>query len=118
MGEQLNQYFHEDEFACKCGCGFNDPDPALLYILTCAREHFNAPCRINSACRCLDHNRSCGSTSRSQHVLGNAADFTIDGVEPDKVTNWLEAEFNPGGLGRYATFTHVDVRHGRARWNG
>jgi hypothetical protein len=45
----------------------------------------------------------------------------VKGVEPDDVQEYLMKHFNSDckGLGRYRSFTHIDVREGKiARWNG
>jgi len=77
---------------------------------------------INSAYRCKKHNSSIGSKDTSQHILGKAADITIDNMSPSEVADAVEKSIAKdevvfGGLGRYNTFTHVDIRDNKARWN-
>lgn len=116
------QYFKRREFACKCGrCGGFpvEPDPELINILTKIREHFGKPVHVNSGIRCSQHNRNVGGASASQHLRGTAADITVEGVAPAKVADYAETLLpRSGGIGRYATFTHVDVRKNKSRWNG
>ena len=56
------------------------------------------------------------------HLLGLAADLQIEEVEPHEVAGIIEAlmdsgEILMGGVGRYNTFTHMDIRGHRARWD-
>ena len=87
--------------------------------LTEIREHFDAPVKVLSGCRCVTHNAAVGSSSSvSQHLLGRACDIQVKGVDPDEVADFAE-DIGVSGVGRYATFTHVDSRNGRlARWEG
>ncbi|HAV1601587.1 TPA: DUF882 domain-containing protein [Enterobacter hormaechei subsp. xiangfangensis] len=116
MGD-LSEHFNRREFACKCSCGFADVSPELVKRLEKARVHFNAPITINSGCRCARHNKNVGGLPGSQHVKGTAADIVVKGVKPSVVADWFEKTWpDSGGVGRYASFTHVDVRPGVSRW--
>ena len=118
MGD-LTDNFSRSEFACKCGCGFDDIASDLVYICQNVRHHFDRPVTITSGCRCPEHNASVGGAENSQHVAGRAADIVVSGVYPDEVWMYLEsqsAELGVGGLGSYSDFTHVDTRYKRARW--
>ena len=116
------KYFERREFACKCGkCGGFPVEPNwdLLRVLEKIREHFGAPVRVNSGVRCATHNKNVGGASRSQHVYGTAADIKVTGVSPAKVAEYAETLLpNTGGIGQYSTFTHIDVRKTKSRWNG
>jgi peptidoglycan hydrolase-like protein with peptidoglycan-binding domain len=116
------KYFKRREFACKCGrCGGFpvEPDPELLNVLVKIREHFGKPVHVNSGIRCATHNTNVGGATQSQHLRGTAADITVEGVEPHRVATYAETLLpKTGGIGRYNTFTHVDVRKNRSRWNG
>jgi len=62
------------------------------------------------------YNRAIGGARRSQHVEGRAADVVVDGVEARAVHDTAlrlakAGRMRVGGLGRYPTFTHVDVRN-------
>ena len=93
--------------------------PALLDRLEAIRGHFGAPVRVTSGTRCPAHNDAVGGEPGSMHLIGLAADITVDGVKPAAVANWVEDTWqDKGGVGRYSTFTHVDVRLGMARWAG
>lgn len=117
MGD-LTKNFSRAEFACKCGCGYDDIDEDLVKLLQGLRNWWRRPVRINSGCRCAEHNADVGGAPASKHVLGIAADVTVDGIPPEEVYRWLECLLGEaGGLGKYETFTHVDVRaNGPARW--
>jgi uncharacterized protein YcbK (DUF882 family) len=48
-------------------------------------------------------------------MYNTAADIQVS-VAPAAVANAAETIFGDGGLGRYSSFTHVDVRGYHARW--
>lgn len=74
---------------------------------------------IQSGYRTPDHNaRLAKAAKKSQHVLGNAADIRIPGLETNALTRLAKA-IGVGGVGFYPRngFVHVDV--GRVReWTG
>ncbi len=74
----------------------------------------NSSITINSAYRCPAHNKKVGGSPKSQHVDGTATDITVSGMTPTAVQDASEG-FD--GLGRYDTFTHVDSRGTKARWD-
>jgi len=94
----------------------------LAVQLEIIRAHFNVPVTINSGYRNLEYNRNIGSKDTSQHVKGTAADIVVDGVSPLDVADAIEflimgGMLKEGGVGRYNSFTHYDIRGTRARWN-
>lgn len=115
---KLSGHFDRDEFACKCGCGFNTVDAELLSLCEYVRMiNGDKPLTPNSACRCKSHNNFVGGSQKSQHLLGRAADLPVD--NPKEVYGKLCERF-PGqyGFGLYETFIHVDSRSKKARWLG
>ena len=126
---KLTKNFNREEFDCKCGCEM--PSSVFYEVellaeeLQVIRDHFKAPIQINSAYRCTSHNRSIGGVKNSQHILGKASDIVVKGFTSDEVANELEVmlqddclfPFHLGGIGKYNTFTHVDTRPDKARWN-
>jgi len=126
---KLTKNFSKSEFECKCG-NCEIPKEVLpniqklanqLQVLRTATEQ---PIRINSAYRCLKHNRNIGSNDSSQHVLGKAADIVIQGQIPEQTANLIEllisnGDILQGGLGKYNTFTHYDIGHNgkKRRWD-
>lgn len=119
MTEKLSEHFTRQEFACRCGCGAADVEPELITVLEAARAHFGVPIIVVSGRRCKSHNNKVGGAITSQHLYGTAADIKISRVSPADVAAYFEATY-PGryGVGRYASFTHIDVRKAAARWRG
>ena len=117
-GRLLGPHFKEEEFACRC-CGKVRVNVYLVAMLEQLREYLGGrPVVITSGYRCLEHNKQVGGAKLSQHLLGNAADIVVGGVAPEEVAIVADQIGFPG-LGRYAGFTHVDVRANKyARWVG
>ena len=81
------------------------------------------PVLVNSWYRDVLYNHSIGGAARSMHMTGGAADVVKRGWTTSQVADWLEnhPESEHFGVGRYNTFTHIDIRGkiGRAapaRW--
>lgn len=116
---KVSENFTRDEFACKCGnnCGHITVDVVLLDILQKIRSHFGQRIKITSANRCPAHNAHIGGAVDSQHMKGTAADIQVADTMPESVADYAETLLpNWGGIGRYKTFTHIDVRKNKARW--
>lgn len=117
----ISKNFRVREFACKDG---SDPifiDDDLVDILQQIRDHFGKAVTITSAFRTANYNSSkkVGGAKYSQHLYGKAADIKVSGVAASAVADYVETLMpNTGGIGRYSTFTHVDVRKVKSRWNG
>ena len=108
------KHFKISEFKCK-HCGKVKLDINLLVKLEELRKK-TGPLVINSGYRCPTHNRNVGGAPNSQHVKGTAADVRGTRMSANNVYAHANKIFNNGGVGRYNTFTHVDVRNGKARW--
>lgn len=116
--KNLSEHFKVKEFACHNGSDAILISDKLVELLEKIRTYFGKPVTINSAYRPADYNASIGGAKASQHVLGTAADIVVQGVSPSRVYTYCD-KINPnGGVGKYVNFTHVDVRDGKARWNG
>lgn len=94
----------------------------LATNLEVLRAHFNAPVTLTNAYRSPEHNAKVGGSKNSQHLLGKAADIKMKGISPDEVADAIEflievGLMKEGGLGRYNTFTHYDIRGTKARWD-
>lgn len=115
--KKLSTNFRVKEFACKDG---SDPvfiDSELVSVLQKIRDHFGKPVTITSAYRTPTRNKEVGGTVYSQHLYGKAADIKT-GVSPKEVAQYAEKLMpNSGGIGVYNTFTHIDVRSVKSRWN-
>lgn len=115
--KKLSDHFTVSEFRCKDGSDKILIDTDLVDILQKIRNHFGKPITINSAYRNATYNKKIGGASKSQHVVGTAADIVVQGVKPELVAQYAEYLMpNKGGIGLYSTFTHVDVRANRSRW--
>jgi hypothetical protein len=52
-----------------------------------------------------------------------AADLDCPALSPEELADTIEdmmehGQIPNGGLGRYNTFTHIDIRHQKGRWSG
>lgn len=99
------------------------PPPEVVENLRClanrlqaVRDFFGKPIRITSGYRSAAHNQQVGGASGSYHTRGMAADIDVAGMTPQEVQSALSRW--SGGLGRYPTHTHVDIRSYNARWGG
>ena len=111
--------FKVREFACKDGSDTVFLSTGLVQILQQIRYHFGKPITINSGYRTDAYNKKVGGSANSQHLYGLAADIVVSGVSPEKVAAYAETLLpNTGGIGRYAGFTHIDVRRQKSRWKG
>lgn len=117
MSQRLSPHFTRDEFECSCGCGFDTVDTMLLITLELIREKFNVPVKITSGARCRAHNEKVGGKPGSKHLVGKAADFKVKGFAPSVVQEWIRTMYpDTYGVGKGASFTHLDVRENRADW--
>ena len=121
---KVSDHFKVKEFACSDG---SDPvfiAPALVDVLEKIRSHFGKPVHINSGYRTVTKNKAVGGATYSQHLFGTAADITVGDektgvVTPKTVAAYAETILTgTGGIGIYKSFTHIDVRKVKSRWNG
>lgn len=116
---KLSKNFTVKEFACSDGTDTIFISLALVSLLQKIRDHFGKAVIINSAYRTEAHNKSIGGATYSQHKYGLAADIHINGVTPKEIAAYVETLLpSSGGIGIYKSFTHVDVRRVKSRWNG
>ena len=117
--KQLTKNFKVREFACKDGSDVIFISMDLVEILQKIRDHFGKPVVINSAYRTPPYNEKVDGADYSQHLYGMAADISVSGVKPKDVAAFAETLLpKTGGIGIYDSFTHVDVRAAKSRWNG
>ncbi len=58
-------------------------------VLEPVREHFGKPVRVTSGYRSPRLNTAIGGSPTSQHCLGEAADFTVEGESNLAVCQWI-----------------------------
>lgn len=104
----LGQYFQLWEMQCHDGTDVVFVHPALILLLNDMRRHFGVSVNINSGYRTETYNEKVGGGTNSYHKLGMAADVSVVNALPEEVAKWAEAS-KAGGVGRYDTFTHIDV---------
>ena len=85
------------------------------------------PAALTSGYRTAAHNAAVGGSKSSQHLLGRAADFHVEGVPVAAVAAYAETLLpSRGGIGRYPKdaahpkrstgWVHIDTRAGKSRW--
>ena len=112
---KLSANFHLSEWACKCSnCDEVLVDMDHVLKLQQLRYDLGSSITITSAYRCPAHNAAVGGAKFSQHKLGTATDIQVSGMGPNEVQDACE-RFD--GLGRYDSFTHIDSRGSKARWD-
>lgn len=118
--EPGTEHFKLREFACRDGSAvpraYWGNVRALMAELEKIRGVWGRPIVINSGYRTKTYNQQCGGAKASQHLTANAVDFNVQGVAPSTVYAKLDAMYPDQGLGKYADFTHLDLRGYRARW--
>ena len=117
---QITEHFRVYEFACSDGSDVVFVSQALVEILENIRVHFGAAVTVTSGYRTVSYNATVENSSKtSQHCNGLAADIKVAGVSPAAVADYAEQLLGShGGVGRYGTFTHIDVRADKSRWKG
>ena len=93
----------------------------LVGQLQFLRDYTGRAITVNSGYRSPEYNAKIGGVKNSQHLLGKAADITIEGLKPAEVYRIIDELIDmglmlQGGLGSYKSFTHYDIRKTKARW--
>lgn len=123
---RLSKNFSKHEFDSKDGAEM--PVGVLNNVLETAqnlqklRDYYGVSIKINSGYRSESHNKAVGGSKGSQHRRGLAVDIVVEGVNPEDVADKIEeliekGLLKEGGVGRYHTFTHYDIRGTKARWD-
>ena len=114
--KSITKNFKVREFKCKDGSDVIFIADELVNVLQKVRDHFGKAVTINSAYRTPTYNKKVGGATYSQHCYGTAADIVVSGVSPNAVYAYVDSILSKGGVGKYPTFTHVDVREVRTRF--
>jgi hypothetical protein len=124
--DQLSPHFSRAEFACKCGCGFDDVDPEFVWFLEALRGYMTArlardyPLNIISGCRCAKHNRNEGGKDTSRHLppKSKAADIECSDERERFLLISKAIELGVRGIGITATRLHfdIDTKGNKAIW--
>jgi len=119
-GDRITAHFRRGEFKCKCGCGKDDIDAALVRLCETIRGAVGVPLIVNSGCRCETHNAKVGGVKGSYHTQGKAADLSCS-LGPRKLYDTIQALYAAGKLEgleyciRYKTFVHIDIGKPRSQ---
>jgi Peptidase M15 len=126
---RLSPHFLLSEFHCKDAQRTPVPAaavPALRRLVREVLEPMRAKfgrCDVHSGFRTDAKNAEVGGAEKSQHLYHRtpkdvAADVTFARGSPREWGDEGERLLPQGGVGRYASFVHVDNRTSRARWKG
>ena len=117
--KHITPHFQVKEFACSDGSRVVFISDDLVNLLENIRVHYGKPLHITSGYRTVAYNaKQKGSSPKSQHCNGLAADIWVEGVSIKALYDYVcEALGNHGGVGIYNTFVHVDMRSLKSRWD-
>lgn len=103
---QLTKNFHLSEFtksqtATRFGLD-NTPNEEVIKnlkllaerVLQPIRNHYNLPIIISSGYRSIAVNNAVGGSRKSQHMIGQAADFEIPSIDNYTLAKWIEKNIN------------------------
>ena len=88
----------------------------LVGQLQFLRDYTGRAITVNSGYRSPEHNAKIGGSLSSQHLLGKAADITIEGLKPAEVYRLIDELIDlglmlQGGLGLYETKRVCSLRY-------
>jgi zinc D-Ala-D-Ala carboxypeptidase len=129
---QVTDHFHVAEFASRDGRLYpadwvRDRLRPLCQTLEVIRSAIGGlPIVIVSGYRSPEHNARVKGARNSQHMAGRAADIRVADLSADMLWSKIRVLYSAGqlphlgGLGRYKSWVHVDVRGGErlAMWSG
>ena len=110
--------FAPTELACRCAryCrGEYWHAPRFLDALEALRAAVGRPLVITSGRRCALHNAAVGGAPLSQHKTALAVDVSLHGHDRFKLYG-LAKEAGFTGIGKAASFLHLDRRSRPAEW--
>ena len=115
-------HFKLSEFKCKDGTAVPAKYYANCQKLMDLLEEIRTACgnraiTVTSGYRTESYNQRVDGAKQSQHLYAAAADIKVSGQSAAEVYKLCDRLVGSrGGVGKYSTFTHVDVRGRRARW--
>jgi len=104
-------HFSEAELACHHGV--NGCTQALVDAAEALRAVIGKPMRVNDAFRCpLCNGKLKNAATHSQHLLGNAMDFEVEGMTGAELEAAAHQVTTIRGIGRsdHKNYLHIDVR--------
>ena len=115
-------HFKLSEFKCKDGTAVPTKYYANCQKLMNLLEEIRTACgnraiTVTSGYRTESYNKKVDGAKQSQHLYAAAADIKVSGKSASEVYKLCDRLVGSrGGVGKYSTFTHVDVRGNKARW--
>ena len=92
----------------------------LFSTLDLIRSRLRSPLYTTSVYRSPKYNKSIGGAQRSYHMRGLAADVYSKKISANilhkHVTSFREQGLFQGGIGKYDTFVHIDIRGRNIDW--
>lgn len=115
-------HFKLSEFKCKDGTAVPTKYYGNCQKLMNLLEEIRTACgnraiTVTSGYRTESYNKKVDGAKQSQHLYAAAADIKVSGKSAAEVYKLCDRLVGSrGGVGKYSTFTHVDVRGHKARW--
>jgi uncharacterized protein YcbK (DUF882 family) len=128
LSEFLESRFFDDKQQEKVNLEFQNNKTTLLpkvqelaNNLQVLRDNLGSAISINIAYRPKWYELSKGRSGNSRHCLCEAADIKVQGFTTAQVRAKIEklilsGEMIQGGIGKYNSFVHYDIRGIKARW--
>lgn len=117
--DKLTPHFTRKELGCRCRrpeCDAASMDAGFLQKLEALRLDWGVPLIPTSGARCAHWNTKKGGSPKSQHLVGNAADFWFEHPSDVEAFVYLAEKHGFTGIGVGDNLVHIDCRKGFARW--
>ena len=109
MPNDISKYFSRHEFACKCGCGYDDINMGLVAKIDNIRSLYRSPISISSGCRCINYNTQIGGEDNSAHIRGMAVDIICNSSRERFMFLYLAILHDFKRIGTGSNFVHLDL---------
>jgi hypothetical protein len=96
------------QYACRCGCGYDVIDPRIDPIFQDIKAKVPGT-KVNSACRCTEHNKACSGKANSAHLIGKALDVSCGGSINRYSVIKILIEHGVRRIGLANSFIHFDL---------